>query len=99
MDLSGAQIHTVVQKDPLELRAVKLDIGVWAHPMDEEEPPGPESMVFVVYNNDEDKWYWVGTVYSVQYVGYNQCIDLDSLLDMYEEPEEDYDDADWWKRQ
>ena len=100
MSQMGAQIHTVVKNDPLELGAVKLDIGVWAHPSGDDPAPGINSLVFVIYYKEEDKWYWIGTVYSVEVIGYNKCIDLDSLLDMYEDEEEegDLDDADWWKK-
>lgn len=101
MNQMGAQIHTVVKNDPLELGAVKLDVGVWAHPSGDEPAPGVNSLVFVVYNQEEDKWYWIGTVYSVEMVGYNKDVDWDSLLDMYEDyedEEDDLDDADWWKQ-
>ena len=95
IDHTGTQIHTVVQEDPLELRAVKLDIGVWAHPMDDDPPPGVNSGVLVIYVPEEDKWFWVGVVYSVELIGYNGGVDLEALYEQVVEEEED--DADWWK--
>jgi|PlaIllAssembly_1097288.scaffolds.fasta_scaffold527098_2 hypothetical protein len=98
----GAQLHTVVKSDPLELRAVKLDVGVWAHPSDEVGvPPAIGSKILVVYNEEEDKWYWLGALTSVEYVGWGSAGCSESIVAPmcdYEPPPSDIDDADWWKQ-
>jgi hypothetical protein len=106
----GAQIHKVIKKDPLGLGAVCLDIGVWAHAVDDEPPPGVQSDVFVFYNQDEDKWYWAGVACSVENT--ESCCefsgvdmdeneddyDMDENEDDYDNDGNDYEDLDWWKK-
>jgi hypothetical protein len=68
-DHDGVQVHQVVQNDPLDMGALKLDIGVWAHPSGDEPAPGVGSKVFCIHDKEEDRWYWLGCVVSVDIIG------------------------------
>lgn len=65
----GAQVHIVVKEDPLKLNALKLDIGVWAFPAEDAILPAPKagSKVFCYKDDGEDKWFWIGTMTSIEY--------------------------------
>lgn len=57
----GAQMHVCIQHDPLGMRTIKLDIGVWAECECEHEGlPDIGDKVFVIHEVEEDKWYWLG---------------------------------------
>jgi hypothetical protein len=67
--VSGCQIHIAVQYDPLELGAVKLDIGEWAYQsLWGVDKPDLGDKVFVVYDYVEEKYYWIGYIQNGNYI-------------------------------
>ena len=57
-------VHLAVQADPLGLGAVRLDIGVWAHPLVTPplKQPQPGDKVMTILNVVQDKMYWIGFI-------------------------------------
>lgn len=65
--MSGVEVHEVIQDDPLCMRAVYLDIGEWAYPV-ENSKLSPQVGERVCIIREGDKIYWLGFIRNNEFI-------------------------------
>lgn len=65
--MSGVEIYEVTQDDPLGMRAVKLDIGEWAYPV-ENSKLSPQVGERVCVVREGEKIFWLGFIRNGEFI-------------------------------